>query len=224
MNRFITIAVTAIVTVLLMVLAASVLAQQTGVPFASWPALYKASENAVVKMGVSANGKPNDKLYLRIGWGDCLAIGRDEYREFWHESEPDRYTSIRAFADSRWEEAWTAEDWLNCPSPPLELKPYWSGSRPMYFTNWDSTLGMWMLGKKSPYRVRTKHESMPSCVFGINARRPGGRKTNYWSLEDDQTVYDGDEEYVISQLGLEPTVRLVAICRDKDVDILGYRF
>jgi hypothetical protein len=94
-------------------------------PFFHWPALYSAAEGLAIKRGVSVDGTVNDKLYLRIGWGDCLAVYLGEWDALVAGAQQDRYINMREWAtDNLGKDAqgvaqtWGPDDDINCPDDP----------------------------------------------------------------------------------------------------------
>lgn len=91
-------------------------------PFHHWPALYSAAEDLSVKRGTSEDGTANNKLYFRVGWGDCLAVFVDEWDELIAATPQDRYINMREYAVGRLnpddQGAWGADEEYNCPDEP----------------------------------------------------------------------------------------------------------
>ena len=197
---------------------------QTQVPFWQWPALYSAAENLVAKRGVDRDGTPNGKVYLRIGWGGCLAVFEDEWSELMAATQADRYINLRAWAEQRLAEdteniGWSADDSYNCPSAPLRVKPYYRGSRPTY--EYVDNDGLWQRGRKSAYRVVATADQVIACER-YNARKDDGSRSNYWMIADGQDVYIDEEVF---QAGVDSLgVRLVTVCEDEDVSVEDYRW
>ena len=127
----------------------------------SLPALYNAAENLVCKQGINRQGVPNGKIYCRIAWGECLAIEASEVNRFFSALPLDRYLNARNFADNEWSDEWTDEDGYNCPLPPLEVKPTWRGSRPVYQQVWNNN--QWERRQKTQYRVDVATQ-LPTCA------------------------------------------------------------
>ena len=196
---------------------------QMPVSFLHWPALYAAAENLAVKRGVNRDGQLNDKLYLRIGWGPCLAVYTSEFNDLVEASQFDRYINMRAWAEQRLQEdtesiGWSADDSFNCPDAPLEVKPYWRGSRPVYYRVLDEVQNKYVRGVKSPYRIRTDGELAACLRYGtVNT---SGELTSYWMLSDTAEVYR--DEIVLTAGEVEED--LVTICRDEDVSVEDYRW
>ena len=121
--------------------------------------------------------------------------------------------------------AWNAEHESNCPSAPLDVKPYWRGSRPIYYRDWSEEDSIWYKGRKSPYRVMAAGNLTAYECIRHNAANADGSLSNYWRLADTAQVYDSAGTYsLVGDLGLPNDRQLATICEDRDVDILDYRF
>ena len=195
---------------------------QVQVPFWYWPALYDASENLAVKRGVNLDGQPNDKIYLRIGWGPCLAVFQNEWDELIAATQADRYINMRSWAEQRLAEdtetiGWSADDTYNCPDAPLEVKPYWRGSRPIYYRVLDEVQNKYVRGKQSPYRIST---DVPAGCMRYGTADASGELTNYWMLADDAEVYRDEIVLTAGEIAEE----LVTICQEQDTNVLDYRW
>ena len=195
---------------------------QVPVPFWHWPTLYEASENLVAKRGVNQDGQLNDKIYLRIGWGPCLAVFTNEWNDFIAASQSDRYINLREYASQQVQsEGWGPDDTYNCPSAPLEVKPYWRGSRPVYYRVLDEAQNKYVRGPKSPYRINT--ETAAACIR-YGTADASGELTNYWMLADDAEVYRTVLGTDVVLTAGEIVEDLVTICREQDTNILDYRW
>lgn len=186
---------------------------QSPVPFSSWPALYGAAENAVVKTSAD-----DTRLYVRIGWGPCLVIFRHELNEAYTNVPADRYINLRDYASARVnppDQHWTAEDTANCPDPPMQVKPYWRGTRPTYERVLNAEGNQYVRGDKSIYRVSAV-DPTPSCeaagVFGEDA---------YHVLSPDTELLYGSGSTMPAG---EIAYQLVAVCEAQDVRIEDYVF
>ncbi len=194
---------------------------QAPAPFWHWPALYDASENLVAKRGVDRDGMLNGKVYFRIGWGGCLAMFETEWPDFLESIRETRYINVRSHAESRHQsEGWSRDDWYNCPSAPLEVKPYWRGSRPTYEFAVDDELGYWMKGRKTQYRIESRNPATATCTQH-NARKSNGDASNYYRLSGAAEVYDSSSTYQVGDLlgGM-----LVTVCREQDVSVEDHRW
>ena len=92
-----------------------------GIPFWAWPTLYQTAENLVIKRGIDVDGTINDKVYLRIGWGPCLAVSLHEFDELVAAAQTDRYINLRDYADANLNadgEKWGENDSWNCAKDP----------------------------------------------------------------------------------------------------------
>jgi len=210
-----------LVTLFVVAALATAVIAQSPVPFQHWPSLYAAAQHSVVKVGQDANGEDNGILYFRIGWGKCLGVYRSELDDLYLAAQQDRYINLRDYADTQLEsDAWSAEHEANCPPPPLEVKPYWRGSRPTY-EYVESEAGIWQKGDKSAYRILSPSPATATCTQ-YNARKDDGSQSNYWMVEDGTEVYIGEQTYLTGFEALG--VRLLVVCGEQDVDILDYRF
>jgi hypothetical protein len=195
---------------------------QSSIPFQHWPALYDAANKLVVKRGIDQDGVSNNKMYFRIGWGPCLAVFRDEWSDLIWNAKDDRYINVRQFAEQRLAAdqsniGWGADDDYNCPMAPLEVKPYWRGSRPVYYRVLDEIQNKYVRGPKSPYRIKTDGALATCLRFGtVNS---SGELTNYWLLDEGAEIYNNDIVMVVSEL----PEQLVTICREQDKSIEDYR-
>lgn len=191
---------------------------QSPVPFHNWPALYDAAENLSVKRGINRDGTVNDKVYIRIGWGSCLAIYQQEFDDLIAAAQTDRYINLRQYASERLnppDDAWGADDNYNCPKPPLQVKPYYRGSRPTYYRDLNEEGTHYIRGRKAPYRVSAA-EPLPTCEpLGVL------EYDNYKVVSADTTLYYGDETMLASEISPR---QVVAVCEDQDVNLLDYRW
>ena len=188
-------------------------AAQSPVPFSSWPALYNAAENAVVKSNVDGN-----KLYVRIGWGPCLVIFRHELAEIYTDAPRDRYINLRDYASARVnppDQVWTAEDTANCPGPPLQIKPYWRGSRPTYERVVNAEGTHYVRGDKTIYRVDAVAPTAPCEQQGVFG------EDSYKVVSPNTTLHYGSGG---TMLASELAYQLVAVCEAQDVRIEDYVF
>ncbi len=199
---------------------------QVSIPFYYWPTLYAAAENAVVKRGTHRDGADNDLLYVRIGWGPCLGIRRGEFRDFWYATKKDRYINVRAYASSQVEApgGWNEEHEANCPFPPMEVKPYWRDSRPVYYAVWSETERRYFKNAKTDYRVSADSADIPLLCTGTNAHKSDGDTSNYFALDGSAQVYDETGSFDVDDLVMPAGHLLATVCREQDVDLLDYRF
>lgn len=193
---------------------------QMPIPFQHWPALYDAVENLSVKRGVDRNGQQNDRLYFRVGWGPCLAVFTDEWGDLVEAAQFDRYINMRGYAEGQLgaQGEWGPDDDYNCPSAPLVVKPYRTGSRPLYYRELDEDRGVYVKGRKSPYRVRTDGDSVPCRRYGT--AKLNGDLSNYWILGEAVEVYHDDITLLVGEL----QDNLVAVCEEQDISILDHRW
>lgn len=178
-------------------------------PYHYWTVLHDFNEDLVVRQEINGN------LTFRIGWGECLFIRADQWQVFVDKIPSDRYMNVRDYADS----VWTQNDdypGFSCPYAPLEVKPYWRGSRPTYVHEYDRDTKLWVRGPKTRYRIATS-ATVPCEPY--NANKPDGTLSNYWRLPENTEVYIGDETFIIANIPLQ----LVTICRAQDVSIEDYR-
>lgn len=189
-------------------MAAPLLAQ-SAVPFWQFPALWSASENVVIKRGADQDGTPNANIYIRKGWGSCIRVSRREVKDAMLYLDTDQYVNLRDFAAARLEDGeWTDEDRFNCPPPPLEVKPTWRGSRPVYAMEWDYT------NHTGTRMGKTRYRAIDGACLRYNARS-NGELTNYWMLDPATTVYLDDAPVLVSNI----EGHVAAICGDAEVDI-----
>lgn len=217
----------AAMTALLLLYAALVFAPivaQEVVPFVSFPAIYAESAALVAKRGANLDGTPNGRIYIRNGWGGCVRTSMAEVRDFFRDDlDTDNFINLRDYAANRYRRAepgeWDDIDRYNCPPQPLEVKPYYRGSRPVYYRVFDEEQQQWTRGGRSPYRVKTAGEELPGCQhYGtVNAR---GKPTDYWLLEDTAKVFRGDVMLQASEVDRP----LVVVCRAKDIDVTAFSF
>lgn len=193
--------------VALFMLAISPLYAQGMTPFWQWPVLWSAAENYVVKRG------ENGKIYSRIGWGSCLVTEVGEVREFIQDMPTDRFIKARDYAEQRLEQdSLSDEDRANCPQQPLQVKPTWRGSRPVYAMHWDALNHTGTRMEKTPYRA------IDGACLRYNARTEG-EVSNYWMLAMETTVYLDDAPVLVANVD----TYLTAICEPEDVPIEDWR-
>ena len=88
-----------------------------------------------------------------MGGAPCLAIYYTEWERMVGHAQvnaSDRYMNLREYADQQLNPAddeWDADDNYNCPSAPLEVKPYWRGSRPVFYRVLDETQNKYVKGQ-----------------------------------------------------------------------------
>lgn len=198
-------------------LAGSFVIAQVPIPFEYWPALYGASENMVCKQGLNRDGSANDHVYCRVGWDECLAIEPAEISQFIASLATDRYTNVRDYADQQYSTDWDSNDGYNCPIAPLEVKPYWRGSRPVYYRI--QADGLWIKGSKSPYRILSPSPSVATCE-PYNAHQVDGDETSYWRLSPEAVVYDANGSYRADSIAEQ----LTTVCREQDIPVEDYRW
>lgn len=193
---------------------------QSPVPFYHWPALFDVTQNLVAKQGFDRDGTLNDKIYFRIGWGGCLAVYTNEWQGLIDATTNDRYINVSEYAVAQLDQTgWDADDWHNCPGAPLEVKPYYWGSRPVYSMAYDEEAQQWRRGGKSGYRIRAGNPSTSTCLRA-NARKSSGATSNYWMLALDAEMYIDEQTYRIGDIDGQ----YATICREEDVSVEDYRF
>ncbi len=193
---------------------------QVPVPFWHWPALYDVSENLVAKRGIDQDGALNGKIYFRIGWGGCLAMHETEWQDFLGSIRQTQYINVRSHAESRYQsEGWSPNDSFNCPQAPMEVKPYWRGSRPVYELVQDEVSGYWVKGSKTAYRVAATNPAINTCTT-FQTRKTDGDTTNYWQIAPTSQVSDADGFHLVSDL----EGHLTSVCREQDVSVEDHRW
>lgn len=191
---------------------------QVSIPFQHWPALWDAAENAVVKRGTNLeHTNDNGYLYFRIGWGECLVVHVSELETLHGDVPHDRYINFRQYAEAQLQsDQWNEEHEYNCPKAPLEVKPYYRGSRPTYYRVLSEDETQYVRGRKSPYRVSAT-DPLPGCRhYGVADSK------NYWVVNADTVLHYSDDKTMLAS-DIEPQY-LVAVCRDQDDSIEDLRF
>ena len=201
------------VTLALLLIALSPIYAQVSVPFWQWPALWAAAEGMVIKRGMNLDGTPNTDMYIRQGWGACVRVSRREVKDTMIDLDTDSYVSLKDLAVSQLQDGeWTATDRYNCPPQPLQVKPTWRGSRPVYVMEWDTVNRMGTRMEKTRYRA------IDGACLRFNAQT-GGEPSNYWMLAMDTTVYLDDAPVEVQNIGYY----VAAICEPADVAIEDWR-
>lgn len=184
--------------------------------FKSWPVLYEAMEEGVVKAGTDLDGNPNGFLYFRVGWGDCLAVRVREIKQFYKNAPSNRYMNVRDYADARYEtEGWNREHQRNCPPQPLGVAPSLTGSRVTFEYVYNEDLGLWQRGQQTQYLVSTDDPFANQCYPEWPVYRSDGSTGMGYMLSLDATVFDENGSYSAYDLN----VRLAVLCEPLDVDI-----
>ena len=208
-----------IIALMLLVFAGVAISQAPGF-IQYWPAVYDLAENLAVKRAVDAHGNPTDRMFFRLGWGPCLVVDIDEWQTLVDASPSSGYMNMRDYADSVFQFLPEADHELeDCIRAPLELRPSWRGSRPVFYRSYDETLGRWIRASKSPYRILAPNPSETVCE-PYNSYRPNSTQSNYWQLPAEAVVYRGDETYLVGDLNIE--FGLTAVCRDQDISVFDY--